>query len=48
VGFVDDKMTEIKGNIEELIEESNTLKTKNQELERKIDRKRKGVREKEY
>jgi regulator of replication initiation timing len=32
VGFVDDKMTEIKGNIEELIEESNTLKTKNQEL----------------
>ncbi len=30
VGFVDDKMNEIKGNIEELIEESNTLKGKNQ------------------
>jgi hypothetical protein len=30
VGFVDEKMTEIKGNIEDLIEESNTLKVKNQ------------------
>lgn len=30
VGFVDDKMNEIKGNIEDLIEESNTLKAKNQ------------------
>ena len=44
MGFVDDKMTEIKGNIEELIEESNTLKGKNRELERKIERKRKEVR----
>jgi hypothetical protein len=32
VGFVDDKMNEIKGNIEELIEQSNTLKVKNGEL----------------
>lgn len=32
VGFVDDKMNEIKGNVEELIQESNTLKTNNQEL----------------
>ena len=36
VGFVDDKMIEIKGNIDDLIEQSNQLKRKNSELEIKI------------
>lgn len=41
VGEVDDKMNEIKGNIEELIEQSNVLKIKNSELEKKISQKNK-------
>ncbi len=41
VGEVDDKMNEIKGNIEELIEQSNVLKVKNSELEKKISQKNK-------
>ena len=36
VGFVDDKMIEIKGNIDDLIQQSNELKTKNLALEKKI------------
>lgn len=41
VGLVDDKMNEIKGNIEELINQSNDLKVINDNLEKKIEQKRK-------
>ena len=47
VGFVDDKMIEIKGNIDDLIEQSNELKRKNSELEEKISLKSKINQQKE-
>jgi regulator of replication initiation timing len=47
VGFVDDKMGEIKGNIDDLIEQSNQLKVKNRELEMRIAAKMKVCEEKE-
>ena len=47
VGFVDDKMIEIKGNIDDLIEQSNELKRKNSELEEKIAIKSKTNQQKE-
>ena len=47
VGFVDDKMIEIKGNIDDLIEQSNELKRKNSELEEKISLKSKTNQQKE-
>ena len=47
VGFVDDKMIEIKGNIDDLIEQSNELKRKNSELEEKTSLKSKINQQKE-
>ena len=47
VGFVDDKMIEIKGNIDDLIQQSNELKTKNLALEKKITEKVKVNEQKE-
>ena len=47
VGLVDQKMIEIKGNIDDLIEQSNHLKIKNSELEKRIAEKVKSNEQKE-
>lgn len=47
VGFVDEKMNEIKGNIDELINQSNNFKLKNDEISKKIQEKIKSNQEKE-
>ena len=39
VGIVDDRMTEIKGSIEEILKESTGLKYSNEQLEREINQK---------
>lgn len=46
VGFVDNKMFDIKNNIDELITQSSTFKIKNQQLTKKIEIKRKINKEK--
>jgi oligoendopeptidase F len=47
VGFVDEKMTEIKGSIDDILRQSVELKKSNDALEREINEKEHILREKE-